>query len=225
MKHLFRFTTTSLLTQLVLGDFQKQPGAALPGAPPGGWTGVPTAPPGAFPAAPTNFPGAPPGPPNPPKPVGGAQSSPAVPSLSPGAPSAAPASPASPASAGAGLPLYVPGPPPQIPSNGDSIPAAQCTAPGASAATGSWSPFILGHMSASPGQQCPTDDTNNIHWFLDSDQMGCCVQNSYLTTASPNQYACCPCGSTCNGLPPPMMLDWSLNGKIPTTFDTFRGLC
>ena len=100
-----------------------------------------------------------------------------------------------------------------MPSESDSIPAAQCS-PGPRTEKGTWSPLVVAHLGSSPNQQCPTNVDANIHWFLDTEQIGCCTQNAYISTASPGQYACCQCGSTCSGLPPAMLQDWTLDGKL-----------
>jgi hypothetical protein len=97
-----------------------------------------------------------------------------------------------------------------MPSPSDMIPAAQCSPGGSSKAQ--WVPFLVAHQNESPALQCPTSNDANIHWFLDTDNIGCCPQNAYLSTAVAGQYACCPCGSSCAGLPPAAFQDWSLNG-------------
>jgi hypothetical protein len=123
----------------------------------------------------------------------------------------APAPIPAPAASGIGLPV-----PHGVPSPSDMIPAAQCSAGGSG--QGQWMPFIVAHQNSDPALQCPTDNTANIHWFLDSDNIGCCPQNAYLSTAVAGQYACCPCGSSCAGLPPAAFQDWSLNGTFILPF-------
>jgi hypothetical protein len=110
-----------------------------------------------------------------------------------------------PAASGIGLPV-----PHGVPSPSDIIPAAQCSAGGPT--QGQWMPFLVAHQNPDPALQCPTNNGANIHWFLDSDNIGCCPQNAYLSTAVAGQYACCACGSSCAGLPPAAFQDWSLNG-------------
>jgi hypothetical protein len=124
---------------------------------------------------------------------------PGTPTPTPPAPSAAPA-----ANPNAPVPVKTPSPT-------DIIPAAQCSGgPG----KGQWSPFIVAHEGPLPSAMCPLDRDRGVFWFLDQEQVGCCIQNSYLTTAIRSQFACCPCGSTCAGLPPPMLQDWTFNGKL-----------
>jgi hypothetical protein len=158
---------------------------------------------------------------------------PAAPSIAPAAASPGAAIPASPAAVtSAAIPIpaaassaagpVLTGQPVShgMPSPGDMIPAAQCPVGGTPG--GQWTPFLVAHQGSDQALQCPTNDSTNIHWFLDSDQIGCCPQNAYLTTAVPGQYACCPCGSSCGGLPPAAFQDWTMSGssftRIPTSY-------
>ncbi|KAF2674501.1 hypothetical protein BT63DRAFT_12192 [Microthyrium microscopicum] len=94
----------------------------------------------------------------------------------------------------------------RLPSATDTIPLAQCIAGGSK--SGAWAPFVVAH-TGSDGQ-CPVDAAANIFWAIDAEGIGCCPQNNYLSTAVAGQFACCPCGSSCAGLPPQALQDWSL---------------
>jgi hypothetical protein len=62
---------------------------------------------------------------------------------------------------------------------------------------------------------CPTDTTGASGaptWLLDAENLGCCPQGNYLSTAAAGQWACCPCGTACAGLPPAPFQEWSFNG-------------
>src|ERR1700712_1984807 len=222
MKHFLGLATASLLTQVVFGDVQNPPTAwpsptAIPTPPaftkPPKAPNVPNPAPAGFPDFPSHPGGFPTGRPSPPK----------GPGAPPGAPPAPPAPPAGPPDAPPSAPTSeapAPGPPapvspqgPKAPSESDHIPAAQC-GPGPKSARGDWSPLVVAHIGSSPNQQCPTNTDADIHWFLDADQIGCCTQNAYLSTASPGQFACCQCGTNCAGLPPPMLQDWTLTGEL-----------
>jgi hypothetical protein len=68
-------------------------------------------------------------------------------------------------------------------------------------------PFLAPEAGA-----CPV--ANNQTWMIDANQVGCCPQNAYIASSVPGQIACCPCGSTCGGLPPQPGQSWNVTGKL-----------
>jgi len=77
-----------------------------------------------------------------------------------------------------------------------------------------YQPFVIAHTGPDPSSICPSDNRNNVQWYLDKEQRGCCNQNSYLAYISEGIVACCACGATCSGTVPQALQNWQFDSKF-----------